>query len=322
MALVACALATAFLLAPLQIVAPYPMLLAERFARGAGWVEIAAVALYAAWICGRLLDPERQSGTRKRVWLLFSAVFYLQLVLGLAGVRPLLMAGALHVPVPALIVAGPIYRGEGLFMPILFVATVILVGPAWCSHLCYVGAWDAYAGGLARPLRSIGPARRLIQIASLGAVAAAAVLLRVLRAPGLLATGLGIGFGVAGVGVMLLVSRRNGTMAHCTAWCPIGILSTTLGKLSPWRVRVAPECTGCGRCLPACRYNALDMERIRAGSPGASCTLCGDCVTRCRDGALVFSLYGHRARSPERVRTAFTVAVTVLHALFLAVARV
>ena len=33
-------------------------------------------------------------------------------------------------------------RGGGLFMAILFSASVLLVGPAWCSWLCYIGAWD------------------------------------------------------------------------------------------------------------------------------------------------------------------------------------
>ncbi|HDJ22855.1 MAG TPA: 4Fe-4S binding protein [Candidatus Aminicenantes bacterium] len=56
-----------------------------------------------------------------------------------------LMTGKLHLPVPALILAGPIYRGTLSFMLILFLVTIVLVGPAWCSHLCYVGAWDDIA---------------------------------------------------------------------------------------------------------------------------------------------------------------------------------
>ena len=50
--------------------------------------------------------------------------------------------GEMHLPVPALILAGPLYRGEGFFMLFLFLSTVLIVGPAWCSWLCYVGAWD------------------------------------------------------------------------------------------------------------------------------------------------------------------------------------
>jgi len=313
---------TALLLVAVQLKAPWPMLLAERFLPGAGWAQAVLMAAYAAWVGRRLLDPKRQALTRRGIWLLFSAAFYLQLILGVSGIPQFLMTGVLHVPVPALIIAGPIYRGDGLFMPILFLATTLLIGPAWCSHLCYFGAFDALAGGRARPPRRIARGARLFQGASLVAVAAAAAALRVFHAPADLATGLGIGFGAAGIGVMLLVSRRTGRMVHCTAWCPVGLLATVLGKVSPWRVRVAPSCTGCLRCVPACRYNALDPERIRAGSPGASCTLCGDCLTACGDGAMTFSLYGWQARDPAAVRTALTVALTILHAVFLGVARV
>ncbi len=77
--------------------------------------------------------------------MFFSMVFFAQLLLGLAGIEKLLMTGKLHLPVPALIIAGPLFRGEGVFMLILFAATVLLVGPAWCSYLCYIGAWDNYA---------------------------------------------------------------------------------------------------------------------------------------------------------------------------------
>ena len=51
------------------------------------------------------------------------------------------MTGKLHLPVPALIVAGPVYRGSVGFMLILFLCTILLVGPAWCSHLALHAAF-------------------------------------------------------------------------------------------------------------------------------------------------------------------------------------
>ena len=54
------------------------------------------------------------------------------------------MTGKLHLPVPMMILAGPIYRGHTSVMSILFLSTLILSGPAWCSHLCYFGAIDNY----------------------------------------------------------------------------------------------------------------------------------------------------------------------------------
>lgn len=129
-------------------------------------------------------------------------------------------------------------------------------------------------------------------------------------------------FGLAGVGVMLLISRRMGSMAHCAAFCPMGLAATLLGRCTPWRMRLGEGCTGCGRCVPACRYGALDAARVAApggGGPGLSCTLCGDCVAACPHGAMGIRL--GRA-GPALSRRAFLLAIVPLHATFLAVARV
>jgi hypothetical protein len=130
------------------------MLLAERSLPGAGWVQAAGLAAYAFWLIGVLYSPRTAAIWRRRLWTFFSIVFFTQLAIGLAGVEQFLMSGDLHLPIPAMIIAGPLYRGEGLFMPILFGATLLLVGPAWCSYLCYVGSWDLnLAAGRRRPMQ-------------------------------------------------------------------------------------------------------------------------------------------------------------------------
>jgi len=191
-------------------------------------------------------------------------VFFAQLALGLAGLGRFLMSGALHVPVPAVILAGPVYRGEGLFMPILFGAALLLVGPAWCSHLCYFGALDAAAADARRRPGALPGWARIARWAVIPAVAGAALGLRLAGARPAVAAGAGIAFGVAGLGAMIGWSRRRGLMGHCTWLCPMGALATTLGKMSPFRLRLADGCDGCGACAPACRYGALapaDLER-------------------------------------------------------------
>jgi len=43
-----------------------------------------------------------------------------------------------------MILAGPAYRREIGFMTWLFLSTIILNGPALCSHLCYMVSLDFF----------------------------------------------------------------------------------------------------------------------------------------------------------------------------------
>lgn len=314
---VAAALLTAGLLVPVQTVRP--MLLAERFVPGAGWVEAALLVLYAAWLAWAMGDPRRQPKLRRRVWGLFSAVFFAQLVLGLAGIDEMLMTGKLHLPVPAMIVAGPVYRGELTFMVILLATTLVLVGPGWCSHLCYLGAWDDAISRRRRKPAQLPRWRRYVQPAMLLAVVLAALGLRLAGASSLVATLAGLGLGAAGVAVMLAWSRRTGAMTHCLAFCPIGWIATVAGRISPFRVTFDDTCDSCGGCTSACRYDALNPEDIERRKPALSCTLCGDCVGRCPRGSLRYRWLGLNARVS---RGLFLAVVVALHTVTLGVARI
>ncbi|MGI5865843.1 MAG: 4Fe-4S binding protein [Myxococcales bacterium] len=307
------------LLTVIQLKVARPMLLAERFLPGAGWVELALLAAYAGWLAGKMQD-ERESATwRRRVWLLFSAVFFGQLALGLAGIERCLMTGKLHLPIPALIVGGPLYRGEGFFMPTLFLTTLLIVGPAWCSHLCYIGSWDLALSRRQRRPELLPRWRGAARAGFLALVVVGALGLRLLGAGPGVALVAGAAFGLAGVAVMVLFSRRTGAMVHCTVYCPIGLLATTIGKLSPFRMRIAAGCSRCNACSRACRYDALRPEHIAKSRPGWSCTLCGDCVAACHARAIEYRFLGLPAR---RARAVFIVLVAALHAVFLGVARI
>lgn len=308
------------LLTVVQQVVPRPMLILERLAPGFGWVEVLLLAAYGAWMGEKLLDVGQSAVWRRRLWWLFSIVFFAQLALGLMGLEQFLMSpGKLHLPVPALIAAGPLFRGERFFMPILFGTTLLLVGSAWCSHLCYLGAWDSAAADARRK-----PTRRPrwhhpTRVAALALVVGTALTLRLLGAGLALAFGAALAFGVVGVVVMLLLSRRGGTMVHCTVYCPMGLLANLLGKLSPFRLRMSEGCDGCARCRLACRFEALEPEAIRKRRPGLSCTLCGDCLSSCEGGFLEYRFPG---LTPARARALFIVLVTALHAAVLGLARI
>ncbi len=309
---------TAVTLSMIQLKVQLNMLLLNRFLPGFGWVEIFLLSVYGAVVAARIYDHKTQAKWRIRVWHLFTIVFFTQLILGLLGFDFFLMTGQLHLPVPALIAAGPIYRGQEYFMVFLFLGTLILVGPAWCSHLCYIGAWDDAASRLKGEPGYYRNDRVRIVITAL--VIATAILLRVFGVGWLSATILAAAFGFAGVGVMLWFSRKKGTMVHCTAYCPIGLFANILGKLNPFRIRIdTGGCTSCMACANVCRYSALTLKDIQAGKPSLTCTLCGDCIADCPENTIHYHFPG---LSAETARKLFIVLVVTLHAVFLGVARI
>lgn len=261
-------LLTAGILSLARWKAPFPILLADRFLPGSGWIQILLLAIYGVLLINRMADRRDTAGIRLRIWLTFSVVFFAQFILGVAGFEKLLMTGRLHVPVPAVVIAGPIFRGERFFMPILFVSTIVLVGPAWCSHLCYIGAWDGLAATARRRGGSLSSGWTWLRFTVFAATPVIAVLLRFFRVSGSSAKIVALGFGALGLAVMVGLSSRRGVMVHCTAICPLGVASNLLGRMSPFRVRIGPSCTDCGRCTASCRYNALSPPReLPRGAP-------------------------------------------------------
>lgn len=311
---------TAGLLTLARAKVSFPILLADRFFPGWGPLEITILAGYAAWLVGRMLDAPRTGPLRSRYWAAFSLIFFGQLALGLAGETVFLMTGALHLPVPALIAAGPAFRGGGYFMPILYLSTVLLVGPGWCSHLCYIGAADDACARLGRktPKRLSGQLGWW-RLATLVLTVGGALGMRFLGVPTLTAVWAAAVFGLVGLGIMATLSRVTGVMVHCTTYCPIGLIGNVLGKLSPWRIRIGEGCDGCGRCSRVCRYLALAPADLERGRPGSTCTLCGDCVGACPGARIGFRFPG---LSPAAARQAFFTLVIALHAVFLGVARI
>lgn len=294
------------------------IILLDRFFPTGGWIIIVLLGWYAAWIAGKMLRPEDSAKWRRRIWAIFSAIFFLQLLMGLLGFERLLMTGKLHLPVPALIAAGPLYRGDGFFMIILFAVTLILVGPAWCSHLCYIGVWDNWAAAGKKRAGTLPGWTKVARWLICVAVLVGALLLGRGSQPLAPAVALAAAFGVVGVVIMFTWSRRSGIMTHCTAYCPMGLLANIFGKINPWRIRISSGCCRCGLCTRVCRYGALAAPDIEDGQAGLNCTLCGDCISGCPHGHLHYQFPG---LGHETARSGFIVVIVALHAIFLGVAR-
>ncbi|HDS07551.1 MAG TPA: 4Fe-4S binding protein [Bacteroides sp.] len=310
---------TSFILAMVQLKVEKPMLLLERFIKGGGWLEIFMIACYGGLVAWQMQDPAKVQAWRKYTWFAFSVLFFSQLTVGLLGAERFLMTGELHLPVPMMILAGPVYRGHISVMTILFLSTVLLSGPAWCSHLCYFGAVDSMASAgrtTKEPFRNKWALKSTVFLL----VVAAALALRWMEVPVLTSTLIAGGFGVVGLLLILIVSRREGRMVHCTAYCPIGTIVNVARFVNPFRMRIdRATCTDCMACSRSCKYDALNREDIAAGKPGMTCTLCGDCVASCHAGSIQYRLF---RLSPKAARNLYLFITVSLHASTMALARI
>lgn len=213
---------------------------------------------------------------------------------------------------------GPAIPWRRLFMPILFGVSVLLAGAAWCSHLCYFGVWDTVA---ASGRKAVPPPRWMsrLRLVFFGLMLAVPVVLRLSGAPTGVAVALGLALGLLLLPVAVLLSRRYGSACYCLAVCPLGLVANWLGKIAPWRIRRTDACMHCLACIRVCRYGALTPERLKEGRPGPGCTLCRDCLSVCRHGGLTVTLYGKTCGAAE---SSFVVLLSIMHTVFLAVARV
>jgi len=296
-----------------------PMLLLERFLPGWGWVEVLVLGAYAGFLFIKLHDQYQSARWRKISWTIFAVFFFTQLTAGLLGCENCLMTGTLHLPIPAMIIGGSVYRMEFGFMPILFLSTVILSGPAWCSQLCYFGAFD----NLAAYSRKIGQ-KKIINKNKLKntffvLMLTGVILLRVFNTPIIYAVIGASMIGVTGVLIVLFVSPKKGKMINCIAYCPIGTLIQYLKFINPFRMKIQQSCTECMICTTACPYDALNKEDILNRKPGKTCTYCGDCLSSCHGNFIEYKFPG---LSPSKARNLWLIVTVVIHAVFMGLARI
>jgi ferredoxin-type protein NapH len=311
-------LLTFILLAFVQVKVQRPMILAERFIKGSGWLEIFIIAIYGSFVVYKMQDPVNVPRWRRIAWTTFSIVFFSQLIIGLSGFDKFLMTGKLHLPIPMMILAGPIYRGQLSVMTILFLSTVVLTGPAWCSQLCYFGAFDNLASG-GKTSKEILKHKYAIKYTVLILVISMALVLRWLRVSMLASTLIAVAFGITGILIMILFSFKRKKMIHCALYCPIGTIVNTFKYINPFRMYIDQSCTLCMGCTKFCKYDALNLQDIKNSKPGMGCTLCGDCLAGCHHDSIK---YKFMRLSPEQSRNLYLILTISLHAVCLALARI
>jgi len=311
-------LLTSGLLALVQLKLERPMMLAERFIEGAGWFEILIISAYGAVVGYMMQNPAKVPAWRMLTWTIFSIVFFSQLIIGLTGAEKFLMTGKLHLPIPMMIVGGPIYRGELSVMTILFVSTVFLTGPAWCSHFCYFGAIDGLVSS-GKTSKEILRHKAPIKSTILGIVIVSAMVLRWFRVSPVVTTLIAAGFGLAGLVVIAFLTSRSGKMIHCVMYCPIGTIVNVFKKVNPFRMYIDSSCTLCMKCTRFCKYDALNHADIKNLRPAITCTLCGDCLAACDHASIKYRFPG---LSPDNARALYLVLTISIHAACIALARI
>ncbi|TAL59999.1 MAG: 4Fe-4S binding protein [Bacteroidetes bacterium] len=309
---------TFFLLAFVQIKLERPIILAERFLKGSGWAEILLISCYGAFVSFKMQDPMNVPKWRKITWTIFSVVFFSQLILGLSGFEKFLMTGKLHLPIPMMILAGPVYRGQLSIMSILFLSTIILTGPAWCSQLCYFGAFDNLASS-GKTSKEILINKGAIKSTILVLVITMALILRWLNISMLLSTLIAVVFGITGIGIMILISFKMKKMVHCVMYCPIGTIVNIIKYVNPFRMYIDQSCALCMNCTKFCKYDALNELDIRNLKPSITCTFCGDCLAGCQHNSIK---YRFLKMNPEHARNLYLILTISLHAVCIAMARI
>jgi ferredoxin-type protein NapH len=307
-----------FVLAMIQVMLPKPMILMERFGKGWGWIEIIVLVVYSVFVTIKMSNPSESAKWRVRFWSVFSIVFFLQLILGISGITECLMTGKLHFPIPAMIVAGPVYRGELSVMVFIFLSSIVLAGPAWCSQLCYFGAFDAM---LAQGKTSRQPIKNKMAIkhSILALVISIALLYKLIGLQGWIPSLSIILFAVIGIGIMLTLSRKGKKMVHCITYCPVGTVVSYMKVVSPFRLTIADSCTSCMLCSTSCKYDALTKVDILNLKPGKTCTLCGDCLNTCHASSFKFSFANMKASNAHLLYLFITIS---LHVIFIGLARI
>ncbi|MCF8378029.1 MAG: 4Fe-4S binding protein [Bacteroidales bacterium] len=309
-----------FLLSFVQLKVENPMIILERFVKNGGWFEILAVAFYGSFIVYKMQDPGKTAKWRMISWTVFTVVFFSQLLLGLFGFEKFLMTGKLHLPIPMMILSGPVYRGELSIMTLLFLSTVILTGPAWCSQLCYFGALDNISASKKKPAKGKIKNRTAIKFTLLFLIIFLTIVLRWFKVDLLVSTLIAAFFGIVGVFIIIFISARQGKMIHCLSWCPIGTIVNYTRFINPFRMYIdSTSCTLCNLCTSSCNYDALNREDIKSGKPGISCTLCGDCVSSCHASSIKYKFFKMK---PESARGLYLFLTISLHAVFLALGRI
>ena len=98
---------------------------------------------------------------------------------------------------------------------------------------------------------------------------------------------------------LVLVASLFSYRPWCTLFCPFGLVSWLVERLSFFRVRVDyGKCIACRACTKSCPTDAMQGLLLRHRLP-ADCFSCGDCLAACPTDAVSFTTPGGVQRSEK-----------------------
>jgi len=196
----------------------------------------------------------------------------------------------------AFLAAGWVYPLIGYFIPVCMLLGIGLAtwqGRTWCDWLCPRGSFaDAWLARVS-PRRAIPEAlRRTPARVGVMAILMSVLTIQLMRLwPDPWAIG---GFFVLLLTITTAVGVGLGLIWQQRSWCylcPIGTMSSWVGKNRRPLALAAEACVECGRCQKHCPMQ-LSPAAMKDGEPLAhrgDCLKCGLCAASCPTGALAFT---------------------------------
>jgi 4Fe-4S binding domain len=235
---------------------------------------IAVLTTWSVFLTGKMVTTKKRASYRSFYWRLLSIIFFSQILVGVFISSNFLLSGELTIPHPSFFVFSGSHFSRFLSNALLlYFISLVLTGPSWCSHLCWLGSWDQYAAS--KKKRKISKSS-IYLLRLLFFLFFVAVVLEFFK-PNIKAVAtLGFVYFIVSILVMAFVSGKYGSMEHCRSFCLIGKLSSIFAKISPFRmVKISTK------PIPSssCKMGAFD-EKPSKNSKLVNCTLCGDCLDK------------------------------------------
>jgi polyferredoxin len=95
---------------------------------------------------------------------------------------------------------------------------------------------------------------------------------------------------IALVMVLPALTKRR---IQCSLFCPMGAFQSLTNKINVFDVRVDPDkCIKCKTCVQTCPTFSITEETIARGKTAMTCMKCGKCIDACRQNAIFYHIKG------------------------------